>query len=88
LKGSIGKDRILRLLTREETFPEFTDTYRFALFADAVFDRAEAIFEPTDAPALMSLWKNWKLPVHDFAYASLGVAASRRRGPRKRTCPF
>ena len=73
----LGPARLLALLAREEVPPELVnDDARFARLARSVLVRAEAIFAPSHAPALLRLWQEGALR-RTFARAALAKAASR-----------
>lgn len=67
----VGSARVLRLLGREDVWPEFTDPERFNRFSEWILDHAQDLFGPADAAGLLSLWEK-----HGSTYRS-GDAASK-----------
>jgi hypothetical protein len=72
-KNDIGADRILRLLRKEETWPELASPEHFASFAVTVFNHANGIFEERQGPQLLALWEKKQCCSEDHVRAALVV---------------
>ena len=84
LRERLGAAGLLRLLGREERWPEFDDPRRFDSFAAWVLEHEEALFASGDAAALLSVWEKQgaSYPTGDTASKLALVAA--RRNPSER----
>ncbi len=76
-RNGIGGDRILRLLRKQETFPELATPGHLATFSTTVLRRAREIFGPQHGPELLALWEKRACCSEDYVRAALAVAVSR-----------
>lgn len=72
-KTNVGPERILRLLRREESFPELQVPAGYARFAATVLGRAVHIFEAKHAASLFALWEQKQCCEQDGLRAELAV---------------
>jgi hypothetical protein len=77
LRNDLGVPRLVRLLLREESFPEFTRDDRVALFVKRTADLADKTADPALAEGLLRLWEMETPRRADHAESSLALAASR-----------
>ena len=77
LGQEIGAARLVRLLLREESFPEFTSNERYSLFVKRTADLADKVADPALAAGLLQLWEKEGAARADSAESSLALAASR-----------
>ena len=77
LRNDLGVPRLVRLLLREESFPELTRKERYALFVKRTADVADKVADPALAAGLLRLWETEAPPRADSAESSLALSTSR-----------
>lgn len=77
LRKDLGVPRLVRVLLREESFPELTRKERYALLVKRTADLADKVADPALAAGLLRLWETEAPPRADSAESSLALATSR-----------
>jgi hypothetical protein len=84
LRDTLGVARLVRLLHREESFPEFTRKERYSLFVKRTAELADEVADPALAAGLLRLWEMEGDKRTDSAEGALALAASRLHPPESR----
>jgi hypothetical protein len=86
VRERIGPARLVRLLGREEAWPELAEADRFDAFAAWILGHAGELFSPGDAAGLLAVWEKQgaTYPTADTASTLAIVAARYNPGERVR----